>query len=120
MQKRLKSYAPRLLTSEKDKNDWNEGKIKVLLAHPASAGHGLNLQKGGNNVIWFGDPDSLELYQQANARLDRQGQVKQVIIQHMATAGTIDEAIAQALIGKADVQEALMQAIKARVKKYRD
>ena len=120
MQKRLKSYAPRLLTSEKDKNDWNEGKIKVLLAHPASAGHGLNLQKGGNNVIWFGDPDSLELYQQANARLDRQGQVKQVIIQHMATVGTIDEAIAQALIGKADVQEALMQAIKARVKKYRD
>jgi SNF2 family DNA or RNA helicase len=120
MQKRLKAYAPRLLTSEKDKNDWNEGKIKVLLAHPASAGHGLNLQKGGNNVIWFGDPDSLELYQQANARLDRQGQVKQVIIQHMATVGTIDEAIAQALIGKADVQEALMQAIKARVKKYRD
>lgn len=120
MQKRLKSYSPRLLTSEKDKNDWNEGKIKVLLAHPASAGHGLNLQKGGNNVIWFGDPDSLELYQQANARLDRQGQVKQVIIQHMATVGTIDEAIAQALIGKADVQEALMQAIKARVKKYRD
>ena len=120
IQKRLKSYAPRLLTSEKDKNDWNEGKIKVLLAHPASAGHGLNLQKGGNNVIWFGDPDSLELYQQANARLDRQGQVKQVIIQHMATVGTIDEAIAQALIGKADVQEALMQAIKARVKKYRD
>ena len=120
MQKRLKSYAPRLLTSEKDKNDWNEGKIKVLLAHPASAGHGLNLQKGGNNVIWFGDPDSLELYQQANARLDRQGQVKQVIIQHMSTVGTIDEAIAQALIGKADVQEALMQAIKARVKKYRD
>lgn len=120
MQKRLKSYAPRLLTSEKDKNDWNEGKIKVLLAHPASAGHGLNLQKGGNNVVWFGDPDSLELYQQANARLDRQGQVKQVIIQHMATVGTIDEAIAQALIGKADVQEALMQAIKARVKKYRD
>ena len=120
MQKRLKSYAPRLLTSEKDKNDWNEGKIKVLLAHPASAGHGLNLQKGGNNVIWFGDPDSLELYHQANARLDRQGQVKQVIIQHMATVGTIDEAIAQALIGKADVQEALMQAIKARVKKYRD
>lgn len=120
MQKRLKSYAPRLLTSEKDKNDWNEGKIKVLLAHPASAGHGLNLQRGGNNVIWFGDPDSLELYQQANARLDRQGQVKQVIIQHMATVGTIDEAIAQALIGKADVQEALMQAIKARVKKYRD
>lgn len=120
MQKRLKSYTPRLLTSEKDKNDWNDGKIKVLLAHPASAGHGLNLQKGGNNVIWFGDPDSLELYQQANARLDRQGQVKQVIIQHMATVGTIDEDIAQALIGKADVQEALMQAIKARVKKYCD
>lgn len=119
MQKRLKGFSPRLLTSEKDKNDWNEGKIKVLLAHPASAGHGLNLQKGGNNVIWFGDPDSLELYQQANARLDRQGQVKQVIIQHMATVGTIDEDIAKALIGKADVQEALMQAIKARVKKYK-
>lgn len=115
----LKSYKPRQLDSSQDMIDWNAGRVKVLLAHPASAGHGLNLQKGGHTIIWFGDPDSLELYQQANARLDRQGQTTCVMIHHLATEGTIDEDIAKALVNKADVQEALMQAVKARITKYK-
>lgn len=115
----LKGYKPRMLDTSQDMIDWNAGKVKVLLAHPASAGHGLNLQKGGHTILWFGDPDSLELYQQANARLDRQGQTTLVMIHHLATVGTIDEDIAKALINKADVQEALMQAVKARITKYK-
>lgn len=106
----------RVLESEKDIKDWNAGKIEVLLAHPASAGHGLNLQAGGSVMVWFGLPWSLELYQQAVARLYRQGQTRSVIIHHLIAEGTIDEDVAARLTQKASTQEALIEALKARVK----
>lgn len=98
--------------------DWNAGKIKVLLAHPASVGHGLNLQKSGNNIIWFGVTWNLELYQQFNARLWRQGQTKPVFIHHLCAKGTIDERVIEALQGKAYTQNKLIDAIKEIVSKY--
>ena len=116
---RLKSYKPKYLESSQDIEDWNAGKIKVLLAHPASAGHGLNLQAGGNIVIWFGLNWSLELYQQANARLDRQGQTKPVIVHHMVTVDTIDTKVFAALEGKAETQDALLDAVKAIINKHK-
>lgn len=119
IQKRLKAYKPRILEGASDIEEWNAGKIQVLLAHPASAGHGLNLQAGGNIVVWFGLNWSLELYQQANARLDRQGQIKPVIIYHLITVSTIDQKVFLALEGKAEGQEALLNAVKAIIKKYR-
>ncbi len=100
-------------------DDWNSGKVEVMAAHPASAGHGLNLQAGGNIIVWFGIPWSLELYQQANARLHRQGQQKPVIIHHLVTAGTMDVDVMEALAGKANKQDALMRAVKARIEKYK-
>lgn len=115
---KFKTLQPRAIESSQDIKDWNEGKVKLLLAHPASAGHGLNLQAGGNIVVWFGLNWSLELYQQANARLHRQGQQKPVIIHHLVAEGTIDEDVIKALANKADKQEALMEAIKARINKY--
>jgi SNF2 family DNA or RNA helicase len=116
--KRLKEYKPIELKSSNEIKQWNEKKIQVMLAHPASAGHGLNLQAGGNTIVWFGNTWSLELYQQANARLDRQGQTQSVIIHHLITSGTIDEDVMDALAGKHAGQEALMQAVKARIEKY--
>jgi SNF2 family DNA or RNA helicase len=115
----LKTYKPKTLDSAEQIKEWNAGKISVLLAHPASAGHGLNLQAGGNIIIWFGLNWSLELYQQANARLDRQGQVKPVIVHHMVTVQTIDTRIIAALDGKAQTQDALMSAVKAIINKYK-
>ena len=103
-----------ILTSE-DISKWNEGKISVAIAHPASTGHGLNLQSGGSTVIWFGLTWSLELYQQANARLWRQGQKESVIIHHIISKGTIDEQVMKALKNKETGQEALMEAVKARI-----
>ncbi|AZU97912.1 SNF2 family protein [Vibrio phage LP.1] len=94
---------------------WNEGKIKILLAHPASAGHGLNLQKGGNLIVWYGLNWSLELYQQFNARLHRQGQERPVTIAHIVTRGTIDEKVMLAIESKAETQEELIQALKAQL-----
>lgn len=117
--KRLKGYKPRTLDGPSDIEAWNQGKISVLLAHPASAGHGLNLQAGGSIVIWFGLNWSLELYQQANARLDRQGQIKPVNIYHLITVSTIDQKVFLALEGKAEGQDALMDAVKAIIKKYK-
>ena len=98
--------------------DWNAGKVKVLIAHPASVGHGLNLQKGGNNIIWFGVTWNLELYQQFNARLWRQGQTKPVFIHHLCAKGTIDERVVEAVQGKSDTQNKLIDAIKEIVSKY--
>lgn len=103
----------------KDIADWNAGKIELLAVHPASAGHGLNLQDGGNVIVWFGLTWSLELYQQANARLHRQGQKRNVIIHHLVAEGTIDEDVMDALQAKAAGQEALMAAVKARIEKYK-
>lgn len=106
-------FAKKLKTS-KDIEEWNKGNIRLLLAHPASAGHGLNLQAGGNIIVWFGLTWSLELYQQANARLYRQGQEKSVIIHHLITAGTADEHVLKSLQGKKDVQDELLNSLKAK------
>ena len=97
---------------------WNNGEIPILIAHPASAGHGLNLQAGGSHLVWYGLNWSLELYQQANARLHRQGQQKAVVIHHLVAEGTIDAEVMQALARKADGQQALMDAVKARIDKW--
>lgn len=95
---------------------WNSGKLPVALIHPASAGHGLNLQSGGNQLVWFGLTWSLELYQQTNARLWRQGQTSEtVVIQHIITKGTVDERIMKALEDKNETQTALMEAVKAEL-----
>ena len=114
IKKRFKQ-ARKLETAE-DVADWNAGKIPMLLAHPASAGHGLNLQDGGNHIVWFGMTWSLELYQQANARLYRQGQKKSVIIHHLVTQGTLDEDVVTRLDEKTEGQEALLEAVKARIR----
>ena len=106
----------RILDTNRDVKDWNAGKIKILLAHPASAGHGLNLQAGGHIVIWFGLNWSLELYQQANARLNRQGQTETVRIYHIITENTVDEEVLKVLNGKEQRQEALLEALKARIR----
>ena len=86
------------------------------MAHPASCGHGLNLQSGGSTIIWFGLTWSLELYQQANARLYRQGQKNTVVIHHIITKGTVDERVMAALESKDIGQAALMDAVRARIK----
>jgi SNF2 family DNA or RNA helicase len=106
----------RVLDTAKDIEDWNKGEIPVMLAHPASAGHGLNLQNGGSTIIWFGLPWSLELYQQANARIHRQGQKNTVVVHHLVAKETIDEDVMQVLAKKQAGQEALLQAVKARVR----
>lgn len=93
---------------------WNNGGIELLLAHPASAGHGLNLQAGGNIIVWFGLTWSLELYQQANARLYRQGQENAVIIHHLLTENTVDERVYMSLQDKGGVQDDLLDALKAK------
>ncbi|MBF0846280.1 DEAD/DEAH box helicase, partial [Streptococcus danieliae] len=87
----------REIKSTQDIQDWNDGKIAIALIHPASVGHGLNLQEGGSTLIWYSLTWSLELYQQTNARLYRQGQTQTVVIQHIITKGTIDEDVLKAL-----------------------
>lgn len=114
----FKDLNPRTLQDSKDIADWNAGKIRLLLCHPASVGHGLNIQVGGHIIVWFGLTWSLELYQQANARLDRQGQTKNVIIHHLVTKGTVDEDVMKALERKDCGQAALLESLKARVEKY--
>lgn len=104
----------RKLESSKDITDWNNGEIPMLLAHPAGAGHGLNLQAGGHIIVWFGLTWSLELYQQANARLYRQGQQEAVIVHHLITEGTMDSHVLESLQGKKDVQDDLMEALKVK------
>ena len=107
------------LKGAEEERAWNEGKIDVLLAHPASTAYGLNLQDGGNHVIWFGLNWSLELYQQANKRLHRQGQKEKVIIHHLISIGTRDEDMMEALNRKADAQEYVLQSLKARIDKVK-
>jgi len=109
----------RELKTPQDADDWNSRQIDILLAHPASAAYGLNLQEGGNHVIWFGLNWSLELYQQANARLHRQGQKEKVIIHHLVVEGGRDEDVIEALEDKSATQESLMQSLKARIDKYK-
>lgn len=93
---------------------WNAGEIPVLLAHPASAGHGLNLQYGGCITVWYGLNWSLELYQQLNKRLHRPGQTETVVIHHIVAAGTVDERVMQVLPEKDATQDALIEATKYR------
>lgn len=113
-----KRFEIREIKSSEDISDWNSGKIPVALIHPASAGHGLNLQSGGSTLVWFGLTWSLELYQQTNARLWRQGQTADtVVIQHIIAKSTIDEQIMKALKTKDTTQAALITAVKAEVHK---
>lgn len=114
---RIKSrFDVREIKTSKDITDWNNGDIPVAIVHPASAGHGLNLQTGGSTLIWFGLTWSLELYQQTNARLHRQGQTDTVIIHHIIAKGTIDENVMKALRQKEKTQNALIDAVKANLK----
>lgn len=109
-----KRFDVREIKSSEDISDWNSGKIPVALIHPASAGHGLNLQSGGSTLVWFSLPWSLELYQQTNARLWRQGQTANtVVIQHIITKDTIDAKILDALKAKDTTQAELISAVKA-------
>lgn len=96
-------------------DEWNRGEVPMLVAHPASIGHGLNLQEGGHIIVWFGFDWSLELYQQANARLDRQGQEQSVIVHHLVTKDTIDELVIDSLKNKEVNQEKLIAAVKAEM-----
>jgi len=116
--RKFKKLKPRNLKTDQDIKDWNKGKIKLLLMHPASGGHGLNLQKGGDIVVWFGQTWSLELYQQFNARLHRQGQINKVVVHHIISKGTIDERVVNALSGKKKGQDSLLEAVKAYINKY--
>lgn len=115
----LKEYEPRELKTNKDIADWNAGKVQLMLAHPASAGHGLNLQAGGSIIVWYGQTWSLELYQQFNARLYRQGQQRGVVIHHLIAEGTHDEDVVRALKAKDKKQGALIDSIKAKIEKYK-
>lgn len=116
----LKEFKPRKLETAHDIADWNAGKAPLMVAHPASVGHGINIQKGGHILVWFGNTWSLELYQQFNARLYRQGQLKPVMIHHIVAKGTIDEKIIKALSGKKETQDGLMNSIKELMEKYKN
>ena len=105
----------RVFSGAQDEADWNAGKVDILLAHPASTAYGLNLQEGGHHVVWFGLNWSLELYQQANKRLHRQGQEQPVIVHHLICVETCDEDLADALSRKDKSQEWVLQSLKARI-----
>ena len=109
----------RVYSQARDEADWNNGEIDVLLAHPASCGYGLNLQRGGHHAIWFGLTWSLEQYEQANKRLHRQGQEHPVVIHHLIVQGGMDEAVKEALQDKGDMQNALMDALRVCISKLR-
>jgi SNF2 family DNA or RNA helicase len=122
IQERFGKYSPektdgvRELKTADDMADWNAGKISIAVTQPASTGHGLNLQRGGSTIVWFGLNWSLELYEQANARLWRQGQKDTVVIHHLVVKGTMDEQVMRALHDKAADQNALLAAVKARIR----
>ena len=109
-------FTARHLNTAQDFKDWNDGKIPVALIHPASAGHGLNLQSGGSTLVWFGLTWSLEFYQQTNARLYRQGQKESVVIHHIITKGTVDEKVLRDLNSKDRTQNSLLEAVKAEIR----
>jgi len=105
---------------KQQEEDWNAGNIDLLLVQPASCGYGLNLQEGGHHIIWFGLNDSLELYQQTNKRLHRQGQPYPVIVHHLVVQGGTDEDVIKALGGKADAQDCLLEALKVRIRQAKE
>jgi len=115
---RFKKYGPRHIKEKGIVDAWNAGEVPILLMHPASGGHGLNLQKGGSLAVWFGQTWSLELYQQFNARLDRQGQTDVVVINHIVAPGTIDDDVVKAQGRKEADQDALMTSVKALIARY--
>lgn len=114
-----KRFPVRQINTSKDIEDWNNGSIPIAVIHPASAGHGLNLQSGGSTLIWFGLTWSLELYQQTNARLYRQGQNETVVIHHIIAKDTIDEDVIVALTKKEKTQASLIDAVKAKLEVVR-
>ena len=116
---RIKAKFPfvREIKTDADIRAWNRGEIEVGIIHPASAGHGLNLQTGGSTLIWFGLTWSLELYQQTNARIYRQGQKNTVVMHHIITKGTIDERVLKALEKKEKTQNSLIDAVKAELRR---
>jgi len=118
LQERLKKYKPRELKTDQDIKDWNAGKIQVLLMHPLSGGHGLNLQFGGHLIVWFGQTNSNELFKQLNARLRRPGQKFKCIINRLVAHQTIEQAVVKSVERKGIVEDGLMDAVKARIKKY--
>lgn len=111
-----KRFEVEVLSTSDSIKRWNDGEISIAAIHPASAGHGLNLQAGGSTLVWFGLTWSLELYQQTNARLWRQGQKETVVIHHLISKGTIDERVMKALNDKNNTQSALIDAVKATLK----
>lgn len=113
-----KGYRVRRYEGVQDLEDWNAGKIDVLLAHPASTAYGLNMQQGGHYIVWFGVGWNLELYQQANARLHRQGQQYPVIVYRLVCAGTVDERMAASLDGKKGVQQGLLDSLNYLIRKH--
>lgn len=114
-----KKLQVKVFESAEDEIAWNSGKIDILLAHPASTAYGLNLQDGGHHIVWFGLNWSLELYQQANKRLHRQGQAQPVIVHTLSCIGTRDDDMVRALTAKDATQEWVLQSLKARIEKYR-
>ena len=118
IQAKLKGYKVRTYEGEKDLIDWNAGKIDVLLAHPASTAYGLNMQQGGHYIVWFGTGWNLEHYQQANARLHRQGQRYPVTVYKMICRGTVDERAAAALDNKKGVQQGLLDSLNYLIRKH--
>lgn len=115
---KLKGYKVRVYQDERDLRDWNAGEIDVLLAHPASTAYGLNMQQGGHYIVWFGTGWNLEHYQQANARLHRQGQQHPVTVYKLVCTGTVDERAAAALAGKKSVQQNLLDSLNYLIKKH--
>lgn len=109
----------RELKTPEDEDAWNNGNVDVLLTHPASSAYGLNLQQGGNHVVWFGLNWNYELYVQANKRLHRQGQSEKVIVHHLVCEGTRDEDVMQALCRKGDAQQYVMDSLKARIERIK-
>lgn len=122
LQEALKATPLRVAVYEgkKQEEEWNAGQIDLLLVQPASCGYGLNLQEGGHHIIWFGLNDSLELYQQTNKRLHRQGQPFPVIVHHLLVQGGTDEDVIKSLSGKADVQDSFLEALKVRIRNAKE
>lgn len=118
IQEKLKGYRVRVYEGEKDLKDWNAGEIDVLLAHPASTAYGLNMQQGGHYIVWFGTGWNLEHYQQANARLHRQGQKHPVTVYKLICSGTVDERASAALESKKEVQQSLLDSLNYLIRKH--
>jgi SNF2 family DNA or RNA helicase len=114
-----KQYHPVHLTEHEHIGQWNAGAIELLIAHPASCGHGLNLQDGGSTIVWYGMTWSLELYLQANARLYRQGQRNTVVIHHLVAQDTMDELVLKVLSSKNATQQRLIDAVHAHLVKVK-